>query len=32
VKPTGFHELLELVKIMHSYWQRAEHPPTPEDC
>jgi CheY-like chemotaxis protein len=32
VKPTGFQELLELVKIMYSYWERAERPPVPDDC
>jgi len=32
VKPTGFHELMELVKIMYNYWERAERPPVPENC
>ncbi|HLP78023.1 MAG TPA: response regulator [Candidatus Paceibacterota bacterium] len=32
VKPSDFGDLLELVKLMHDYWRRAERPLIPLDC
>jgi CheY-like chemotaxis protein len=32
VKPVDFNDLLELVRLMHDYWRRAERPRIPETC
>lgn len=32
VKPANFDELLELVRLMHEYWRRAERPTVAANC
>jgi CheY-like chemotaxis protein len=32
VKPTEFHQLLDLIRILHEYWKRAERPVPLPDC
>lgn len=32
VKPIDFYDLLELVRLMHEYWKRAERPRISPDC